>query len=106
MVLLTGFDARGFVFYANHGSRRARAMAEHAYVCACFWWRELERQVRIEGGVEKLAADEFDACFETRPRAARRATFTLALLNGRHASRGRRQKNQQTTPGKRLTTAN
>lgn len=75
MVLLKGFDARGFVFYTNYDSRKARALAQDPHVSACFWWDQLERQVRIEGVVERLPAEESDAYFETRPRAAQLAAW-------------------------------
>ena len=67
MVLLKGCDARGFVFYTNYESRKARDLAEHPHAALQSYWPELERVVRIEGRVEKTSAEESDAYFRTRP---------------------------------------
>jgi pyridoxamine 5'-phosphate oxidase len=71
MVLLKGFDARGFVFYTNYDSRKGRELAACPHASLLLYWAELERQIRIEGEVEKLAAAESDAYFRTRPLGAR-----------------------------------
>ncbi len=68
MVLLKGMDARGFVFHTNYLSRKGRELADGAGVALLFFWAELERQVRIEGAVERVSAAESDAYFATRPR--------------------------------------
>ena len=68
MILLKGFDERGFVFYTNYESRKGRALEHEPRVAACFWWPDLERQVRIEGDVERVTLEESDAYFESRPR--------------------------------------
>ena len=60
MVLLKGFGTRGFVFYTNYESRKARELAEDPRAAACFWWEGHDRQVRIEGTVEKLSPEESD----------------------------------------------
>jgi pyridoxamine 5'-phosphate oxidase len=67
VVLLKGCDARGFVFYTNYESRKARDLAEHPCAALQSYWPELERVVRIEGSVEKTSAEESDAYFRTRP---------------------------------------
>lgn len=67
VVLLKAFDARGFVFYTNHESRKGREMAANPHVALTFWWAELERQVRIEGLVSHVSDAEADAYFRTRP---------------------------------------
>lgn len=71
IVLLKGLDAEGFVFFTNYDSRKGQAMARNAYVSLTFFWPELERQVRVEGGVRKVSAQASDEYFRSRPRASR-----------------------------------
>jgi pyridoxamine 5'-phosphate oxidase len=71
MVLLKGFDARGFVFFTNYESRKGRDLAANRHACLLFFWAELERQVRIEGAIEKASDEESDAYYRTRPLGAR-----------------------------------
>jgi pyridoxamine 5'-phosphate oxidase len=71
IVLLKEVDARGFVFYTNHDSRKGRDLTAHPGAALLFFWAELERQVRIEGDVEVVDAAVADAYFRTRPRASR-----------------------------------
>jgi pyridoxamine 5'-phosphate oxidase len=71
VVLLKGVDARGFAFYTNRESRKGRALAHDARAALLFFWVDLERQVRIEGGVELVADADADAYFASRPRASR-----------------------------------
>ena len=66
-VLLKGVDTRGFVFYTNYHSRKARELEATGHVSLLFTWRSLERQVRIEGTAERVTAAESDAYFATRP---------------------------------------
>jgi pyridoxamine 5'-phosphate oxidase len=68
IVLLKGYDQRGFVFYTSFDSRKGRELAVNPQAALCFWWPELERQVRIEGTVEKTTAEESDTYFRSRPR--------------------------------------
>jgi pyridoxamine 5'-phosphate oxidase len=68
-VLLKGVDERGFVFYTNLGSRKARALAANPYAALTFYWPPLDKQVRVEGDVERVSEADADAYFATRPRA-------------------------------------
>jgi len=68
MVLLKGFDARGFRFFTNEESAKGRQLGERPAAALVLYWRELDRQVRIRGPVERLDPDESDAYFATRPR--------------------------------------
>jgi pyridoxamine 5'-phosphate oxidase len=67
MVLLKAVDVRGFVFYTNYESRKAREMAQTGRASLLFVWRSVERQVRVEGTVEKVSDEDSDAYFVTRP---------------------------------------
>ena len=71
IVLLRRWDARGFVFFTNYASRKGTEIAAHPSAALLFWWGALERQVRIEGVVERVSPDESDAYFATRPRGHR-----------------------------------
>lgn len=70
MVLLRGADARGFAFFTNYSSRKARELTENPYAALCFHWPTLEEQIRIEGGVERLPGEESDEYFSGRPRGS------------------------------------
>lgn len=70
-VLLKDFDARGFVFYTNLESRKAREMKANPQASVLFCWDELERQVRVEGCTEMVSEAEADAYYQSRPLGAR-----------------------------------
>jgi len=71
IVLLRGFDDRGFCFFTNYESRKGRELAANPCAALTFHWTVLERQVRIEGRVERTSAAESDAYFASRPSASR-----------------------------------
>lgn len=71
MVLLKSFDETGFVFYTNYHSRKSEELSTQTAVAATFWWDVLERQVRIEGVVERTSDAEADAYFLSRPTGSR-----------------------------------
>lgn len=71
IVLLKGFDRNGFVFFTNYASRKGQELDAGAPAAFLFHWVELERQVRIEGSVGRIASGESDAYFSSRPAASR-----------------------------------
>lgn len=70
MVLLKGFDGNGFVFYSNNESRKGLELALNAKAALAFYWKTLDRQVRVRGTVTAVSDDEADAYFASRPRGA------------------------------------
>jgi len=86
VVLLKGVDAGGFVFYTNYDSRKGRQLAARPEACLVFLWTQLERQVRIEGKVEKVSAADSDKYFSSRPAGARlsaRGSAQSSVVPGR-----------------------
>jgi len=71
IVLLKGFNEKGFVFYTNYQSHKGKELAENPNAALVFFWKEIERQIRIEGVVEKISAEESDAYFFSRPEGSR-----------------------------------
>ena len=99
VVLLKGYDERGFVFFTNYDSRKGRELAANPNAALLFFWPELERQVRIEGPVERVATEESDAYYRSRPLASRIGAWaspqsepipSKAWLMGRAAEMGLR----------------
>jgi pyridoxamine 5'-phosphate oxidase len=78
IVLLKGLEHGSFTFYTNYRSRKARQLEARPAACLVFQWSELERQVRIEGTVEKVSAEESDQYFATRPLGARLSAWASA----------------------------
>ncbi len=70
-VLLKGFDDRGFVFYTNYNSEKARDLEENPHASLCFYWQTTDRQVRINGYVEKVSTEESDEYFASRARQSK-----------------------------------
>ncbi len=71
IVLLKGINEEGFIFFTNYTSRKAKEMEANPYVSLLFFWKEMERQVRIEGTIQKISAEESDEYFNSRPRESR-----------------------------------
>lgn len=70
IVLLKGYEERGFIFYSNYLSAKGKEMAKNPVVALVFFWPELSRQVRIEGTVEKLTKEESERYFQSRPKSS------------------------------------
>jgi pyridoxamine 5'-phosphate oxidase len=75
IVLLKGID-NGFKFYTNYLSRKGTELIENPNACITFFWAELERQVRIEGMIEKVSIEESDAYFQSRPKSSQIGAWT------------------------------
>ncbi len=71
IVLLKGFDENGFIFFTNYESHKGKELEENPYAALIFFWKEIERQIRIEGEVKKIDAAESDAYFNSRPEGSR-----------------------------------
>jgi len=78
VVLLKGVESGGFVFYTNYFSRKGRELEQRPAACMVFLWSELERQVRIEGAVARVGAEESDAYYASRPLGARLSAWASA----------------------------
>jgi pyridoxamine 5'-phosphate oxidase len=88
MVLLKGLDGRGFVFYTNYDSRKGREIEANPRAAYLFPWIALERQVIVEGSVAKVAREESEAYFHSRPRASQLAAWASpqsSVISGRGA---------------------
>ena len=71
IVLLKGYDEKGFVFYTNYEGRKARELDANPVCALLFYWGELERQIRVEGRASRISEEESDAYFLSRPRGSR-----------------------------------
>lgn len=78
IVLLKGFDQRGFVFYSNGLSRKGQEITANPQGALVFWWEPLERQVRIEGSLHPIDPQESDVYFHSRPKASRLGAWASA----------------------------
>lgn len=76
VVLFKGFYEGGLTFYTHYEGRKGHELAQNANVAAVFWWDRLERQVRIEGSVQKLPAAMSEEYFHSRPRASQLGALT------------------------------
>ena len=69
-VLMKGFSEAGFIFFTNYDSFKGQQLSENPKACLVFFWKEIERQVRITGIVEKTSSEESNAYFQSRPKAS------------------------------------
>ena len=99
IVLLKAMDARGFVFFTNYDSRKAREIAATRRASLLFFWRSVERQVRIDGEVMKVSAAESDQYFATRPlesRLSAHASWQSEIIDSRETLELRYEAARQT----------
>ncbi len=75
-LLLKGFDEAGFVFFTNYQSAKGQQLLAHPQTAMTFWWPDLERQVRIEGRVQQVSAEESDTYYHSRPLGSRLGAWT------------------------------
>jgi pyridoxamine 5'-phosphate oxidase len=98
MVLLKGVDERGFVFYTDFRSRKGRELADNPHASLCFFWPELERQVRVNGAVQRVSTQEAEAYFASRPLPSRIGAWTShqsSVLPSREILEAELAENQQ-----------
>ena len=102
MVVLRGFDKRGFCFYTDYGSQKGKEVAENPNAALVFYWRELDRQVRSTGTVEKMSTKESDAYFASRPVSSQLAVQTerqsLVISGREHLTEGYEHAEQTYSP--------
>ena len=106
MVLLKGFDERGFVFYTGYDSRKGRELAENPRAALLFHWEPLGRQVRIEGELTRVSRAESGAYFHSRPRGAQLAALASRqseVLAGRASLEARYAELERELDGKEVT---
>jgi pyridoxamine 5'-phosphate oxidase len=102
IVLLRGFDERGFVFYTNYESAKGQDLLANPRAAATFWWQPLDRQVRIGGHVEKVARQESQTYFDSRPRGHQLSAWASPqsrVINGRGELEARAEEVEALFPG-------
>jgi pyridoxamine 5'-phosphate oxidase len=105
IVLLKGLDDRGFMFFTNYNSFKGIHLLENPRACLVFFWKELERQVRITGIVEKLTAAESDEYFSSRPEGSKIGAWSSPqsqVIPGRQWLEDNAKKFQQQFDGKEI----
>lgn len=76
IVLLKGFSAEGFIFFTNYHSKKGKELQDNPHACLVFFWKELERQIRIEGTVKKISQKESNDYFNVRPFQSRIGAYS------------------------------
>lgn len=102
VLLLKGFDSAGFVFYTNYDSRKGMDLGTNPFGAMVFWWEKLERQVRIEGAVERVSRAESLEYFRSRPRDSRigaHASRQSSVISDRQMLEDRVRELNETYPG-------
>jgi len=102
ILLIRNFDENGFVFYTNYNSRKGLEIEENPYCSILFFWPELERQVRIEGVLQKQNKEESDIYFQTRPRSSKLGAWSSPqskVIESRNVLDEAYQKNSEKFPG-------
>lgn len=105
VVLLKGFDARGFVYYTNLQSQKGQEVQAHPNAALCFYWPLLFKQVRVEGLAQIVSDEEADAYFATRPRGAQIGAWASrqsAELKSREELEGRAKEVEQKFSGREV----
>jgi pyridoxamine 5'-phosphate oxidase len=101
-VLMRGIDEQGARFYTNYGSRKARELDANPRAALALWWPALQRQLRLDGQVERLTAEESDAYFASRGRGSRLGAWASrqgAVIEGREALEARAAELGERFPG-------
>ncbi len=107
IVLLRGYDERGFVFYSNYESRKGQELATNPVAALIFFWPALERQIRVTGAVAQASRDETDRYFRGRPRGSRLGAWASpqsAVITGRAEVEDRLHGLEQQYPGDDIPT--
>jgi pyridoxamine 5'-phosphate oxidase len=105
ILLLRNFNENGFVFYTNYTSRKGVEIGLNPYCALLFFWPELERQVRIEGILQKQTANESDLYFNTRPRGSKLGAWTSEqskVIESREVLEKEYQKLSENFPGENI----
>ncbi len=105
VVLLKGLDERGFVFFTNYESRKARELAVNRHAALNFFWVELERQVCVTGSVTQVPREEAEAYFKTRPRGSRLGAWASKqsdTVSSREVLEARLQELEKKYPGEEI----
>ena len=104
-VYLRGFDSKGFCFYTNYNSRKGKELSANHNTCLLFFWHELQRQIIIEGKVQKLSAEESDNYFAARPRGSQIGAWASqqsSIIQNRKVLEDRVKKFTQQFEGKKI----